>query len=190
MSYCCVPNCFRNFKNDSEIVRFFRFPARNKDQLELWLIAIKKTGVDGKPWKPSKYSKICSDHFKNGTTSPIWYHPSYVPTIFPLQHTTQPCLHVGLFLDFPIVGVQDESGVGIMSLLDEQYVEEGRSLSVHWDHDYSKPSFETGKKFVGSAFFLIFKTSLRISQFAKNLKSWRHFVLLCLFWFQECSWRK
>ena len=149
----------------------------------------KKTGVDGKPWKPSKYSKICSDHFKNGTTSPIWNHPSYVPTIFPLQRTMplrlvqqvscqesniqqwlQPCLHVGLFLDFPIVGVQDESGVGIMSLLDEQYVEEGRPLSVHWDHDYSKPSFETGKKLVGSA---------RITQFVIVILG---YALFLIFW--------
>ena len=147
MVYCCVLNCHRNPKTDSGKVKFYRFPKRNFEQRELWIKKIGRIGTDGKPWQPSKYSVICSDHFLNGMKSPTRNHPSYIPTLFPPEFSKfNPCFYVGLYLDFPIVGAQEKSCVGIMSLLEEQYEEEEWPLSVHWEHDYSKPSFESGKK--------------------------------------------
>ena len=38
MVYCCVPNCFQNYKTDSaENIWFYRFPQFNKEQFELWI---------------------------------------------------------------------------------------------------------------------------------------------------------
>ena len=86
MVYCSVVNCHRNPKTDSGKVKFYRFPKRNLEQRGLWIKAVKRIGANGKPWEPSKFSIICSDHFVNGEKSPTSNHPSYVPTIFPTQH--------------------------------------------------------------------------------------------------------
>ncbi len=86
MVTCCVVQCQRNTNKDRGMVKFFRFPARNLEQRLLWITAVKRKGVEGKSWQPSKFTRICSDHFTGGIYSPTRNHPSYVPSIFPTQH--------------------------------------------------------------------------------------------------------
>ncbi len=70
MVYCCAVNCHQNTSSNHDKVKFFRFPARNKEQRELWIKAVNRVDVNGKPWQPSQYSRICSLHFVNGKASP------------------------------------------------------------------------------------------------------------------------
>ena len=72
MVYCCVVNCNRNSNTnpDGDNVKFFRFPAKNQEQRELWVKAVKRIDIKGRPWQPTKYSRICSLHFIDGTTNP------------------------------------------------------------------------------------------------------------------------
>ena len=43
---------------------------------------------DGKPWQPTKYSKMCSAHFIGNQKSDEVGHPSYNPSVHPLDPTT------------------------------------------------------------------------------------------------------
>ena len=86
MVTCCVVQCQRSTNKDSGTVKFFRFPLRNLEQRQLWIIAVKRKGADGKGWQPSKFTRICSGHFVGGIYSPTRNHPSYVPSIFPTKH--------------------------------------------------------------------------------------------------------
>ena len=86
MVNCCVVKCHRNSNKDSGTIKFFRFPARNIEQRQLWITAVKRKCVSGKVWQPSKCARICSEHFVGGIVSPTRNHPSYVPSIFPTKH--------------------------------------------------------------------------------------------------------
>ena len=85
MVNCCVVKCNRSTNKDSGSVKLFRFPARNLEQRQLWIAAVKRKCVNGKVWQPSEFTRICSDHFEGGIASPTRNHPSYVPSIFPTK---------------------------------------------------------------------------------------------------------
>ena len=45
-------------------------------------LAIGRINPDGTPWKPTKNSRICGDHFVSGQFSIESNHPDYVPSLF------------------------------------------------------------------------------------------------------------
>jgi hypothetical protein len=45
-------------------------------------LAIGRINPDGTPWKPTKNSRICGDHFVSGKFSIESNHPDYVPSLF------------------------------------------------------------------------------------------------------------
>lgn len=55
---CSAYGC-KNRNSKGSTITFHRFPLNNKSLLKLWLYQIKRGG-----WEPSKYSVICSEHFK------------------------------------------------------------------------------------------------------------------------------
>lgn len=57
-SYCSAFGC-NNSGAGNKNVSFHSFPLKNKNLIKVWLAKIKR-----KNFKPSKYSKICSDHFE------------------------------------------------------------------------------------------------------------------------------
>ena len=83
-SYCAVVGCHARRGRDP--VSFFKFPARNHEQRELWIRAVKRINVDGTPWVPGKYALVCGKHFVKKKPSPTNSDPDYVPTIFPTNH--------------------------------------------------------------------------------------------------------
>ena len=77
---CCAVGC-RSRRGEKEGQAFYRIPA-DKDRRQAWINAIKREGspvhgekkVEGsgqtpagkrkkKDWQPSKYTRLCSDHF-------------------------------------------------------------------------------------------------------------------------------
>ncbi|XP_049516510.1 THAP domain-containing protein 1-like [Dermacentor silvarum] len=80
---CSAVGCTnrRSAEND---VRFFRFPTEkfHKQLRNRWIAAVRRVNHDGKPWKPSKNARICSNHFYKGEPSRVPSDPDYVPSIF------------------------------------------------------------------------------------------------------------
>jgi hypothetical protein len=56
---CVIVGCDNHSVRDRGKVSFFGFPARNLEQRELWIKAVKRVGPDGKDWVPAKWSKVC-----------------------------------------------------------------------------------------------------------------------------------
>jgi len=83
--HCCVVGCNHVSKNEKNL-HFYRFPKKNKKQVDQWVKAVKRINSDGSRWQPSDSSRICSSHFANGEKSDNPGHPSYGPTIFPTDH--------------------------------------------------------------------------------------------------------
>ena len=52
-------------------------------------LAVGRINPDGTPWKPTKNSRICGDHFVSGQFSIESNHPDYVPSIFDDNRTFQ-----------------------------------------------------------------------------------------------------
>ena len=88
-SYCCVVGCHSNTVRNSGQVKFHPFPKSNQEQAEAWIRAIKRVDHNGRPWRPTSSSVICSLHFFNGKMSKEQNHPAYVPSVFPTGHVTQ-----------------------------------------------------------------------------------------------------
>ncbi len=86
---CCVVGCGNHYKAHGKSVKFYQFPTRDQEQRKQWISAVKRVGLDGKSWQPSKFSTICSVHFKSGMYSRTRGHPDYVPSIFPTLHVKQ-----------------------------------------------------------------------------------------------------
>jgi hypothetical protein len=56
---CVVVGCNNHSAGpDRGKFSFFGFPARNLEQRELWIKAVKRVGPDGKDWVPSKWHKV------------------------------------------------------------------------------------------------------------------------------------
>ena len=70
---CCVPGCKSRRKDcKTPDVHFYRWPAEI-ERRALWLAALKRQG-----WEPTEYSRMCSLHFKSGTSvmmrsAGLWY---------------------------------------------------------------------------------------------------------------------
>lgn len=84
--YCSVVGCHRNKGKHGDILKFFSFPTRDKVQRDLWIKALQRDDVDGKPWQPTKDSLVCGDHFVSGKFSYSKLDPDYCPSIFPTCH--------------------------------------------------------------------------------------------------------
>ncbi|XP_070410399.1 uncharacterized protein [Nothobranchius furzeri] len=72
---CCAVGC-SNRQGYKANVAFYRIPA-DEDKRRLWLAAINR-----KEWQPSKYTRICSEHFLQGQKSDNPLSPNYVPSVF------------------------------------------------------------------------------------------------------------
>ena len=59
---------------------FYRFP-QDSDRRSRWVAAVRRVEPDGKPWWPSKYDRVCSNHFHERSPSLDPYHPDYVPSV-------------------------------------------------------------------------------------------------------------
>ncbi|XP_050038155.1 uncharacterized protein [Dermacentor andersoni] len=81
---CCVVGCSNTYENSSETT-FYSFPGRphERERREQWIAAVRRRNADGSPWRPTKHSHVCSDHFVNGRKSNHPRNPAYLPTIFP-----------------------------------------------------------------------------------------------------------
>ena len=64
-THCCVPECTKKGyrKDDGTKVSYFKFPTENQMKKK-WLHAIRRD--EGKHFKVTEYSKICSRHFREG----------------------------------------------------------------------------------------------------------------------------
>ncbi|XP_066941608.1 uncharacterized protein [Macrobrachium rosenbergii] len=83
VSTCCVPDCKnKRIKQSSQHVRFYRIPKYNLERRAKWIQAIGR----GEDWRPTAFSRVCSDHFILGEKSDNKLSPNYVPCIF--SHTT------------------------------------------------------------------------------------------------------
>uniref|UniRef100_A0A8C6TSK3 THAP domain-containing protein 1 n=1 Tax=Neogobius melanostomus TaxID=47308 RepID=A0A8C6TSK3_9GOBI len=76
---CCALGC-SNRQGCKPNLPFYHIPA-DEDRRRLWLAAINR-----KHWQPSKYSRICGEHFLQGQKSQDPLSPDYVPSVF--AHTT------------------------------------------------------------------------------------------------------
>ncbi len=62
---CTIPNCKNNRKSDKAkgVEReYYGYPLKDPARLKLWLGAIPKDFG----WRPTRYHKVCSDHFEGG----------------------------------------------------------------------------------------------------------------------------
>uniref|UniRef100_A0A665T228 THAP-type domain-containing protein n=1 Tax=Echeneis naucrates TaxID=173247 RepID=A0A665T228_ECHNA len=60
---CCAIGC-TNRQGD-----FYRIPSEKENpESRLWICALRRTSVpgEGKGWQPSKYTRLCSEHFIKG----------------------------------------------------------------------------------------------------------------------------
>ena len=69
------------------MISFNSFPFSDPGRNEEWIKNISRVSADGRPWRPSKHSRVCSDHF---TPEDFEVHTNIrrlkstaVPTIFP-----------------------------------------------------------------------------------------------------------
>ena len=66
--FCCVPTCANSrMKTLSQGKRlsYFAFPT-DKKKKTAWLRRIRRMNHDGSAWQPTKYSRVCSEHFTDG----------------------------------------------------------------------------------------------------------------------------
>jgi hypothetical protein len=55
---CVVVGCNNHSARDRGKCSFFGNPARNLEQRELWIKAVKRVGPDGMDWVPAKWHKV------------------------------------------------------------------------------------------------------------------------------------
>ena len=72
---CCAVNCTNHFKKGSGI-KFYIIPA-NDDKRRTWVRAIFRAN-----WEPSKYDRLCGEHFVSGGPSDDPSDIDYVPSVF------------------------------------------------------------------------------------------------------------
>ena len=87
--YCCVTGCHNNNKSNTGL-HFYTFPSGQDPlsikQREAWVQAIRRQGLDGNLWEPSKWATVCSAHFVSGQRSKDPSHPDWVPSVFSTGH--------------------------------------------------------------------------------------------------------
>ncbi|XP_077533814.1 uncharacterized protein LOC144145872 isoform X2 [Haemaphysalis longicornis] len=69
-------------------IGFYSFPSAARDRLRrlAWIKAVRRESKDGRPWEPSRASRLCGKHFVSGSPSLSPRHPDYVPSVF--AHTS------------------------------------------------------------------------------------------------------
>uniref|UniRef100_A0A8C1LVD3 THAP-type domain-containing protein n=3 Tax=Cyprinus carpio TaxID=7962 RepID=A0A8C1LVD3_CYPCA len=77
---CCAVGCAN--RQGKANISFYRIPF-DGERRQRWVAAISR-----KNWQPSKYSRICSEHFLQGQKSDDPLSPDYVPSVF--VHTKSP----------------------------------------------------------------------------------------------------
>nr|XP_055046211.1 THAP domain-containing protein 1-like [Misgurnus anguillicaudatus] len=82
---CCSVGC-TNRRGNKPGLCFYRIPSEkeNPERRRLWICAIKRAFVtaEGKEWQPSKYTRLCSEHFIKGAKSDDPSSPDWVPSVF------------------------------------------------------------------------------------------------------------
>lgn len=58
---CIAFGC--NNDHTKEGISFHKFPLNEPARLKEWLQRVKRVTSVGKPWTPSKHSRLCSEHF-------------------------------------------------------------------------------------------------------------------------------
>ncbi|XP_037650709.1 uncharacterized protein LOC119503167 [Sebastes umbrosus] len=85
---CCAVGC-TNRRGNKPGLCFYRIPSErdNLERRRWWISAIRRDSVPGesKQWQPSKYTRICNEHFINGAKSDDPLSPDWVPSVF--SHT-------------------------------------------------------------------------------------------------------
>ncbi|XP_037499377.1 uncharacterized protein LOC119373422 isoform X2 [Rhipicephalus sanguineus] len=83
---CCVVGCTNRYKKCPPGTKFFSFPARPCfiHQRERWIRSVRRVNEDGTAWQPTKWSRVCSQHFVGGKpstdpASPSWRKRSRLP---------------------------------------------------------------------------------------------------------------
>uniref|UniRef100_UPI003AABDEE4 uncharacterized protein n=1 Tax=Centroberyx gerrardi TaxID=166262 RepID=UPI003AABDEE4 len=78
---CCSIGC-TNRQGDKPGLCFYRIPSKkeNPERRRLWICAIRRASV-----RPSKYTRLCNEHFIKGTKSDDPLSPDWVPSVF--SHT-------------------------------------------------------------------------------------------------------
>lgn len=71
---CCAVGCSNRQGRPGK--RFFAFP-KDKKQRDKWIAAVKR-----EKWVPSRYSRLCSDHFVSGKSAILNYFTGYVPITY------------------------------------------------------------------------------------------------------------
>ena len=63
---CVAVGCKTNYHTCKEVLSTFDFPDATKfpDLLNIWLKFVNRPDEDGKPWKQTKNSKLCENHFE------------------------------------------------------------------------------------------------------------------------------
>lgn len=91
-THCCVPECKKKGYRDENGVKvsFFKFPTENPEKKK-WLHAIRRE--EGKFFKVTKFTKICSRHFREGEIKKTLagksdVKPGVVPSVFPWIRTS------------------------------------------------------------------------------------------------------
>lgn len=54
--------------------------------MDEWIKKVRRQNPVGTCWKPSKHSRICSEHFIGSSKSSNPLHPGYAPSVFPTEH--------------------------------------------------------------------------------------------------------
>ncbi|KAI8495233.1 hypothetical protein Bbelb_272190 [Branchiostoma belcheri] len=79
-SFCSAIGCSHSAGRDKALGlkrSYYRFPLADKGRLRSWMSRIPR-----KNWTPTKYSRICSDHFVGGVKTDTVGSPGYLPTLF------------------------------------------------------------------------------------------------------------
>lgn len=89
---CCSVGC-TNRRGDKPGLCFYRIPSEreNPERRRSWICAIRRAFLpeEGKEWQPSKYTRLCSEHFIKGAKSDDPSSPDWVPSVFSQSPVTK-----------------------------------------------------------------------------------------------------
>lgn len=144
--YCCVPGC-SNYKGRigkfDKAVSLHRIPS-NTSLRRAWIIAISR-----KDWKPTSYSRVCSDHFAGGMGPS---KENQIPTILPhkSKKPSTPRREIIRSFGSDVPSISDSNSMETQTSNYSEYSISSSytdTQSMHWMHTYAhneleKPSSE------------------------------------------------